>query len=738
MATKIAYAIARESADDRTLQNQYDNLHKVAKELGYKIVMEFGENVTGDVTKNDGIDPDFIQELRTAIRRKKPDAIFCYWIDRLTRTTYKQGAYLNEFSVIPKIPICFTRKNKWTINPATGEIDDIFLAELSSDTTPQRERENIVARTRPQREKLGLEGYFIGHISDGYCVKEELSIYEDGRRRKIKQIVVDADRRKVIEDIYRYYRNGYSTDKIAKLLNADGIPTTNRYRSEHHEKFGYRKNYVGKDKMVRERSNATWTGSLVGAILKNEWYKGIRHFKGTILHHDPIISSEEWDEVASIRKERKKTYRNNKEASKHLYLLSNLIFCSKCGSKLYGHYTGLNNHYYCPSVEKSAWCGLKGICKENVEAIIHNVIMINAIRSLANGEGDMTTDFFKIDKATEKQLTDEIENNNKIIRKLRNDISDLNQTIDYYWEEKGTHRNDEETKTRLDKLISKSRKTIEENERQINKLEVENLDNKRKLSIGSDVKDIVGNLTRKKDLSLIKQLFKETIERVVLFNTEKTNDIIRVQYKNGKENEIIYSSGLLKGGYIRLTLPLHYDEKQNLIVSNKYPLYLHIVNGGTALIEDRRYEDVSALLPGIEVSKVDCVELTAGFTVDEYIHLVRNTTLTSSFERLEEEPEIAKPQRERQQLWRKKYNNGQPKGIEPYILHNETYEEINHLRKNLYNKAYKIKNKKKISEEERSEKLAEIKRQLDILTVQVPLIKPRKKRVSKKKDNGIS
>ena len=89
MAKKIAYAIARESSDDRTLQNQYDNIHTVARELGYKIVKEFGENVTGDVTKKDGADPDFIEELRVAIRERKPDAIFCFWIDRLTRTTYK-------------------------------------------------------------------------------------------------------------------------------------------------------------------------------------------------------------------------------------------------------------------------------------------------------------------------------------------------------------------------------------------------------------------------------------------------------------------------------------------------------------------------------------------------------------------------------------------------------------------------------------------------------------------------
>lgn len=275
MAKKIAYAIARESADDRTLQNQYDNLYQVAKDLGYTIIAEFGENVSGDVTKKEGQDPKFIEELRLAISKRKPDAIFCYWIDRLTRTTYKQGAYLNEFSVVLKIPICFTKEKKWTIDPTTKKINNDFLARLASDQTPQKERENITARTRPQREKLGSEGYFIGHISDGYCVKESWGEYEDGRRRKIKEIIIDDERKKVIEDIFRYYLNGESTDKIAAILNANNVPTANRYRSEHHDKFGYKAKYIGKDKMTYERKNATWSGTLVAQVLNNEWYKGI-------------------------------------------------------------------------------------------------------------------------------------------------------------------------------------------------------------------------------------------------------------------------------------------------------------------------------------------------------------------------------------------------------------------------------------------------------------------------------
>lgn len=51
-------------------------------------------------------------------------------------------------------------------------------------------------------------------------------------------------------------------------------------------------------------------------------------------------------------------------------------------------------------------------------------------------------------------------------------------------------------------------------------------------------------------------------------------------------------------------------------------------------------------------------------------------------------------------LWRKKYNTGRPTQ-EQYVLHNESYDEICLKRKHLYNRRYKIKNNKSLSEDEK-------------------------------------
>ena len=105
MAKKIAYAIARESSGDKTLANQFADIRTAAKDLGYEIVQEFGENISGNIAKYDYANPSFINELDIAIKKKKPDAIFCVAMDRITRTPVMQGKYLMDFSVIPQIPI---------------------------------------------------------------------------------------------------------------------------------------------------------------------------------------------------------------------------------------------------------------------------------------------------------------------------------------------------------------------------------------------------------------------------------------------------------------------------------------------------------------------------------------------------------------------------------------------------------------------------------------------------------
>lgn len=727
MAKKIAYAIARESSSDKTLQNQYENIYKIADELGYDIVANFGENISGDASKRDGEFAPFIEKLQLAISKKKPDAIFVNALDRLTRTTREQGWFVTEFSAIKKIPLYFAKEKVWTIDPNTGELQEEVMKQLASDTTPQEERENITARTRPQREKLGKEGFYIGHLSDGYCAREEWSTYEDGRRKKIKTIMIDEERAYVIRDIYRWFLEGNSTDKIAQILNAQGIPTTNKYRSEHPEKFGFRAMYKGKDGNQHERKEAKWDGSLISQVLKNEWYKGIRRYHPKsdgniyILKHDYIIEPEKWDAVEKIRKERSLNFRTQKEPTKHPFLLSNLFYCGKCGSKMYGHYTGLHNHYYCSSIESDEKCGLRGISKENIEAIIYDVIVTDAFFDISTGRNSELSNFFHLSKEEENSIKDNIDTNNALILKLKEDNGKLNRSIDFYIQQQGAYNSNDTMIKKYQDAIDKALADIDTNDKMIAKYLKENTQHTSRLEKSKGIKESLVNLREKKDLGEIRLLFKKTIERVTIFNTEKNNSIIRIQGKNGKIHEIIYSAQRIKNGYIRLDDSIRYEEKANLLINDIYPIIID--NDGHYYFDEDG--DLAHTETTLQEYGVKYAVLGHTFTIEDLITARQNSAL--HYKRLEELSELAIKQKEHYKQWRKKYNTGKPTN-EPYVLRNSTYEDILIQRKKLYNRKYKIRQNKSLSFDEKELQLQEIQRELNALAAQVPMIKPRKKR----------
>jgi hypothetical protein len=369
-------------------------------------------------------------------------------------------------------------------------------------------------------------------------------------------------------------------------------------------------------------------------------------------------------------------------------------------------------------------CGLTGICKENVEAIIHDIIINKALKSQLEDTDDfIITDYFKLDKEKEKEYKERISNNKKIISKSDAEIERLNKSAFEAGLSK-SESDDPRIKAMYDSIITKLFDDISKEEEKKAKCLLENKEYNRILSSNSNIKDIIRNTIKDWGLLDIKDLFQQAIDNVIIFNAEKRDDVVRIKFKNGKESEFIYCARLLGNNYILLENPIHYDETTRLIVSSKKPSFI-VIDDDIVYFRDEENNN----------EETNCLSLDNGITVNDFVRLVRKTNIAIPFVRLEEETELAKEQRVYYQHWRKKLNTGGTKGTEPYILHNESYEEINLLRKRLYNKAYKVKNKKKLSEEEKMEKLAEIKRQLDALTVQVPLIKPRKKRESKKKDN---
>ena len=215
-----------------------------------------------------------------------------------------------------------------------------------------------------------------------------ISLLTTCRNIKHKRIQVDNDRKEVIQEIFSLFIEGKSTDEIAAILNAKKVPTTAHYRltSPH---FNYQQEYYKRKSGIKHnRKNTQWSGATVSKILSNTWYMGKRYYHKKNKEDreeyniEAIVTIEQWEQAKKLREERAVSFRTNRKSKKHNYVLGGLVYCGACGRKLYGHYTGKNNHYFCSSVENGEKCETRGICKENLEAIVCQIVKNRAMTKM--------------------------------------------------------------------------------------------------------------------------------------------------------------------------------------------------------------------------------------------------------------------------------------------------------------------------------------------------------------------
>jgi len=148
-----------------------------------------------------------------------------------------------------------------------------------------------------------------------------------------KKLIINQDEAMIVKDIYDTFIGCRKINTTAMILNNKG------YRTRH---------------------NALWTDTSVRRILQDPTYQGL-HFlnytksmgdkkKWTLrpkdqwipLNVEPIISPVVYQEVNSYLN----TNSIRRIRRKNVYLLSGLIFCSICGSKMYGFHYGKSKPYY--------------------------------------------------------------------------------------------------------------------------------------------------------------------------------------------------------------------------------------------------------------------------------------------------------------------------------------------------------------------------------------------------------
>ena len=247
------------------------------------------------------------------VEQGKIDVILCTKLDRLFRNTRD---FLNTTEYFEKKNLKFVclEGSIDTSNPA-GRVFSTMRAAFA-----QFERETTADRVRDVMRSRAEEGKWNGGPTPfGYS-------YED------KELKINSKEAKTVKEIYNLYFECRSVRHIVHKLNLDGIKT---------------------------RKGDLWGITSIGRILRNPFYYGIMTYskrshtysgelkrsKNPIYSkgkHKPFISKELFDNVQDIIKQQSKAA----PKANAKYLLTGLVYCSVCGSRMHGMSFHKDNRFY--------------------------------------------------------------------------------------------------------------------------------------------------------------------------------------------------------------------------------------------------------------------------------------------------------------------------------------------------------------------------------------------------------
>jgi len=312
------------SIESESIINQKDYLTRYVLEQGWSLVEIFADDGYSGTNFNR---PDFNRML-TYIESKKINLVITKDLSRLGRDYIDTGYYLERY--FPERGIRYIALNDGI---------DTFESNSNNDMSPFKSVMNdfyardISKKVRSTINQKRKNGEFIGAFAPyGYR--------KDPQNKN--KLVIDQTTAHIVRKIFNLFVNGTSLMKIAFILNDENIPSPRAYKKQI-------SNYKGRDGKLD-----IWSFETIKYILTNPTYSGNvtqnrytkinykteklkkvpRESWITVHHtHEAIIDSETFQHVQEIFgiRDYESKY-TAKEGMKHL--LSGMIFCGDCGSRM--------------------------------------------------------------------------------------------------------------------------------------------------------------------------------------------------------------------------------------------------------------------------------------------------------------------------------------------------------------------------------------------------------------------
>ena len=294
--------------DDIPLQRI--SCRQYAQQKGWTILRELYEcGVSGYKVSSEA--RDAIQELKDEALLQRFDILLVFMFDRLGRRD-DETPFVVEWFVKHGIAV-------WSVNEGEQRFDTHVdkLMNYIRYWQASGESEKTSIRVRLRQEQMIQDGHFRGGMIP-YGYRLEYTGRANKKNQPVHDLVIDPFTSENVKLIFSLVSSqGYGANRIAMYLNERNI--------------------------LPRTANAHWHASSIRAILRNPIYIGIMRMGACCSERSfaqyRIISDEQYEAVQKIMLERSLSHtltRSIPYRTDNAYLLTGLLRCGSCGSRLFG------------------------------------------------------------------------------------------------------------------------------------------------------------------------------------------------------------------------------------------------------------------------------------------------------------------------------------------------------------------------------------------------------------------
>ncbi len=323
----LSIRLSREDGDDiesESITNQRLLLLNFINELGDKF--ELVDTYIDDGYSGLNFDRPGFKKMIKDIETKKINMVVTKDLSRLGRDYIETGYYIEKYFPQHNVRYIAVNDGIDTFNDKC-EGSDLMPFRLGMNDLYAKD---ISKKVKTHLEAMKKEGLFASSTAPYGYMKDPKDKHK---------LIPDPETAPIVKKIFDLYIAGYKTKTIAELLTREQVPTPivqknmigRISRADHPEIWKY-------TSIVNILKNKTYLGQLTQHTSQNINYKTKKRRKvpetdWIIVEntHEPIIDKNTFETATRIRKQ-SNNYSEGRRSVE--YVLSNVVYCKDCGSKM--------------------------------------------------------------------------------------------------------------------------------------------------------------------------------------------------------------------------------------------------------------------------------------------------------------------------------------------------------------------------------------------------------------------